>query len=118
MGKKMNQTIGYAVLASALACSLTTSAFAQTEGERGYGYLRRHVRAPAHAFEIGVDAGYMQGFGNLRAGNTVASVAGPGATAGLSLGYRATPLLYVGWTGRLQEFSRGTTEAPGTSIHG
>ena len=66
-GMKMNRTMGCAVVASVLACTVAPRAFAagEFESERGYGYLRQHVSAPENNFEIGTDLGYSQGFGSV-----------------------------------------------------
>jgi len=67
------------------------------------------VRAPSKAFEIGVDAGYTQGFGNVGPGRGVGDVAGAGGTVGVHLGYRVDPHWYVGGTGQYQGY--GTSNA-------
>jgi hypothetical protein len=69
------------------------------------------VRAPNGAFEIGVDAGYAQGFGNVSPGRGVGEVAGAGGTLGLHLGYRLDPHWYVGAAGQYQGY--GTSNVRG-----
>jgi hypothetical protein len=116
---KMNRTMGIALAASVLACFASKPAFAQESiSERGYTYLRQTVRAPSNAFEIGVDTGFVQGFGNLYGTKAVSEVAGPGGNVGISLGWRATPLFGFGWHGGLQDYARRGDLPSGTGVRG
>src|SRR4051794_37306830 len=52
----------------------TTTTPITPTGEAGRdvgGYMAAPVRAPSKAFELGVDAGYTQGFGNIVSGRGV-----------------------------------------------
>jgi hypothetical protein len=110
--------MGIAAAASVVALmTATTTALAQESSERGYPYLRQHVRAPANTFEVGVDTGYVQGFGPLAGTRRIGDIEGPGANIGLSLGWRATPLVSVSWRGTVEQYAqRG--EPSGTSVRG
>jgi hypothetical protein len=114
----MHQTMVLAIAAAGFAASVATTARAEDVTERVPDYLRQNVRAPSHAFEIGVDTGYQQGFGSLSAARPLDAVAGAGATFGLSLGYRATPVVYVGWRGSLQRYSSPPELAQGATVSG
>jgi hypothetical protein len=82
------------------------------------GYLRAPVPAPSRAFELGVDAGYTQGFGTITSGRGVPDVATAGGIFGLSLGYRIDPRWSVAATGQYQGFGAGATTPAGTSVRG
>ena len=78
-----------------------------TTGEVGRdigGYMSAPVRAPRNAVELGVDAGYTQGFGNINRGRGIGDVAGAGGTIGATIGYRIDPRWSVGASGQYQGF--------------
>jgi hypothetical protein len=52
--------------------------------------------APRRAFEIGVNAGYAQPFGNIDPSRPIEDYASAGGAVGLDLAYRATPYWSVG----------------------
>ncbi|WP_437678840.1 hypothetical protein [Sorangium sp. So ce131] len=130
------RTIGIA--AGALVCAAATAAFAQSpspstenappsepgEASRQAGdVLTAPVRAPNAAFELGVRAGYTQGFGSITSDRRVG--AGPGGTVGVSLDDRINPRWSIGVSGQYQAYGfrgartntatlRGTT----VDIHG
>src|SRR5262249_8089986 len=114
------KTIGIA--GGALVCAATTSAFAQSpppstemappsepalpapsEAPREVGnVLTAPVRAPNAAFELGVEAGYTQGFGSITSDRRVG--AGPGGTVGVSLDDRINPRWSIGVSGQYQAY--------------
>jgi hypothetical protein len=102
-------------LATALV-GLTSGVASAQEYEGQRPYLTERVAAPYRALEIGASLGYTQGFGQfsapgaaMLAGRPIPSggvdtVAGPGLSTGLNLGYRANPYIRIGWTGQIQKF--------------
>lgn len=61
------------------------------------------IAAPKDAFELSIGTGYAQGFGSLRSGVGMPSVATPGAGVELGLGYRIDPHWAVLWSGEYNE---------------
>jgi outer membrane protein W len=112
----MKRFIGFAIAAGALVCATASTASAQ-EFER-YGYLRQQVPAPSNAFEIGVGAGYTQGFGGIQNGLNVQQVANAGIAPELMLGWRASPRFEIGWAGQYQEFKADNDLTRGTNTRG
>lgn len=94
---------------------LLTETPADTGETRG---MSAPVRAPKNAFEVGVDAGYAQGFGNLQQGRKVRDAASGGGAVGLNLGYRINPRWSVGATGQFQGYGAGNLVQSGTSVRG
>jgi hypothetical protein len=121
-------TLGIA--AGALVCAATTSAFAQSatqpvnpmppapsEAGRGVGDLvRAPLRAPSKALELGVQAGYTQGFGSVTSDPRVG--AGAGGTVGVSLDDRVEPHWSVGLGGQYQGYGARGTLANSTTLRG
>ena len=69
------------------------------------------------AFEVSMDLGYGQGFGNVGAGMlSLGQAAGPGAQLGIGLGYRFTPSFMLGIYVTGAGFVRGPDVDPSTSI--
>src|SRR5262245_60401562 len=118
------KTIGIA--AGALVCAATTSALAQSpppsspppetapppepmlpapsEAPREAGdVLTAPVRAPNAALELGVEAGFTQGFGRVTSDRRVG--AGPGGTVGVSVDDRINPRWSIGVGGQYQAYS-------------
>ena len=101
----------------ALGVSLTAAGLAQAQAiepmpaypapemARGQGQLR----APRDAFELSLGTGYTQGFGNLKSGTGMPSVATPGVAVGLGLGYRVDPRWAVMWAGEYAELTAERT---------
>lgn len=112
--------LGMASAALALACAGSAFAqeYAQTAPESDTGYMRSPVRAPENALEIGVNAGYSQGFGNLEQGEAIGNTADAGASIGLNLDYRATPGFSVGADASYQMFDADDSLRGGTDIRG
>jgi len=87
----------------ALVFAAATQAFAQSPPTRDVAEApATPVRAPDKAYELGVEAGYTQGFGSFVADPRVG--AGPGATVGANIGYRIDPHWSVGASGQYQGF--------------
>jgi len=90
-------------------------------------YWSRPIGAPRKAFELGLNTGYTQGFGDLGARRNVKDIAGPGLGFGLNLGYRASPGVSIGLGGTYQELSpvsdvttakaRGVTAGLDVTLH-
>jgi hypothetical protein len=80
--------------------------------------VRARVPAPAGAFEIGVDTGYTQGFGNLLVGRTMGEAAGAGIGVGLNLGYRINPYWSLAAAGSYQAYGAGGTLPSSSSVRG
>jgi outer membrane protein W len=121
------------IAAGALAFATATSAFAQitpanppppTLGEASRDVadvLTAPVRAPKRAYELGVEAGYTQGFGSATSDRRVG--AGPGGTVGVSAGYRVDPRWAVGMGAQYQGYSgtqanAGTLRGVTADVHG
>ncbi len=119
-----------AIAAGALVCAATTSAFAQGQPAAEpppFGnppppsasrdvrdVLTAPVQAPRGAVELGVEAGYTQGFGAPVADPRVG--AGPGGTIGLSLDDRIDPHWSLGVGGQYQGY--GSTGTSATTVRG
>jgi hypothetical protein len=110
--------VGIAIATTALGLAAATTALAQ--GAERETYLRAPVRAPRQATEIGINTGYTQGFGNISPGEggKVGRVADAGVGVGLSLGYRASPMIGLGWHGEFQEFNADDRLSEGTNVRG
>jgi hypothetical protein len=77
----------------------------QPPPERGGKY----VPAPKDALELSLGTGYTQGFGSLRGGVGMPSVAKEGLGLDLGIGYRIDPHLAVMAVGQYQEFNAERT---------
>ena len=91
--------------AAALAQTVTTTDTTIQETTTRDTTTGHTIRGPRQALELGADLGYTQGFGSTHRGNPVSSLAGPGVSAGLDVGYRISPELSIGATGRYQAFN-------------
>jgi hypothetical protein len=69
--------------------------------------VERPLAAPRNALELSVGTGYTQGFGNLKSGVGMPSVATPGVAVALGIGYRIDPGWAVLWSG---EYAQLTAE--------
>lgn len=114
-------------LCLALAASVplvAQTAEAQTSPEADEaraGTGRVPIRAPARAFELGVNAGYTQAFGIGVEGvrEQVASDTSAGFGFGLDLAYRFTPHVSAGVSGNFFELSADAGDVgPGASVRG
>lgn len=79
---------------------------------------RTHVEAPRKALEIGVNAGYTQGFGALRGGSLLVNPADAGFGVGADLGYRVNPRWSIVATGQYNQFSASDALRTPTNIRG
>jgi hypothetical protein len=121
----MKRRVGTAIAAVALAWVSGSTAYAQ---EEGYVPPSHAPLAPMGAFEIGVNAGYTQGFGDIAApganslttaDNHLQDIVDAGLAVGVNLGYRATPFLSVGVDGTYQEFNADDSlPIDGTHVRG
>lgn len=66
---------------------------------------RTEVLAPRRAFEIGVEGGYTQPFGELADNVAIGDVADAGGAVGLNVGYRFTPRWALSLYGQFHESS-------------
>jgi hypothetical protein len=100
---------GFAIASGALALACAGTALAQQtvtqqEAMEAPTYMRAPLRAPNNAFEINVNTGYTQGFGDIMPGQEIGDVADAGLGIGLDLGYRATPGFSISASAQYQEF--------------
>lgn len=109
--------IGIAIAAGALTAMAASTAAAQDYVREG-PYLRQQIRAPRLATEIGLSAGYTQGFGDIMQGQRVGTVADAGFAPGITLGFRATPHVSLAWSGQYNEFKADDSLAGGTNVRG
>ena len=113
-----------AIAAGALVCAVTTSTFAQNAPPPQPGVetvvvedvVVTTVRAPRRALEIGVEAGYTQGFGSATSDARVG--AGVGGTLGLSLDDRVNPHWSFGVRGQYQGYAASGRRAEPASLRG
>lgn len=75
------------------------------------------VRAPRAAFEVGVNGGYTQPFGEMGNDVSIHGIVEAGAALGLSLGYRFDPHWSLEGTGQFQELKAGS-DRNNSAIHG
>lgn len=116
---KAHVGIAIAIATGALTTALAGTALAQQQDyETTPQYSRSPVRAPRGAFEIGVNTGYTQGFGNIAQGERVGRSADAGAGVGLNLAYRATPAFSIGVTGQGQQFNADGRLGSGARVRG
>ncbi len=74
------------------------------------------MRAPSKAFELGLEAGYTQGFGRDTSDPRVG--AGAGGTLGLSLDDRINPHWSVGVSGQYQGYGSSGRQASAATLRG
>lgn len=115
----MKAKTGVVVAAGAFALLSGRVAAAQDfEGDVPPSYLSSPLRAPANALELGVGAGYAQGFGDLASGRSLRDVAGAGTGVAVKLGYRATPKLGLGLTSSYEAYMPVGPERRRTDVRG
>ncbi|MCC6555535.1 MAG: hypothetical protein IT372_21450 [Polyangiaceae bacterium] len=115
----MKAHVGIAIATGALATALAAPALAQQQQyETTPQYMRAPLRAPSEAFELGINTGYTQGFGDIESGQSVGSEADAGLGVGLDLGFRARPEISVGITGQYQEFNPDNSLGNGANARG
>ncbi|NUO51544.1 MAG: hypothetical protein HOV80_22030 [Polyangiaceae bacterium] len=72
--------------------------------------------APKNAFELGVQGGYSQPFGDLLKDVKISDITDAGGEVALDLGWRATPLFMLGGTLRYNELTVDDQFAPGSEM--
>lgn len=111
----MRAKFGLALAGSVFALAIAGSASAQ---ESDAGYMRAPVRGPRNALEIGISAGYTQGFGNLEAGERVGNTADAGAGFGLNIDHRVVPSFSYGVDASFQQFDVDDSVGGGADVRG
>lgn len=115
----MKANTGFVVAAGALGVLCARAASAQDfEGEVPPSYLSSPLRAPGNALELGVSAGYTQGFGHIASERRLRDVSGPGAGVAVKLGYRATPKLGLGLTSSYEQYMAMGPDRRETDVRG
>ncbi|NUO51542.1 MAG: hypothetical protein HOV80_22020 [Polyangiaceae bacterium] len=72
--------------------------------------------APKNSFELGLQGGYAQPFGDLFKGVRISDLADAGGEVAVDLGWRATPLFMLGATLRYNEQTVDDNFAPGSEL--
>lgn len=91
---------------AAIAATLTATCIAQAQPPTAETpTARRPIGAPSKAFELSVAGGYTQGFGNLKSGVGLPSVALGGMGLDLGAGYRINPRWAILGAGQYQELT-------------
>lgn len=115
----MKANTGFVVAAGALGVLCARAASAQDfEGDVPPSYLSSPLRAPGNALELGVGAGYTQGFGRIGSERRLRDVSGPGAGVAVKLGYRATPKLGLGLTSSYEQYMAMGPDRRVTDVRG
>jgi len=114
MCSKLTITVGI------LVCTATPVAFAQqtTASDESVEVSRGQVAAPRNAFEVGVEGGYTQPFGEVNPVRKVSDIANAGGAIGLLLGWRINPRWSVGVTGQYNQNTPDTDLPADTSVFG
>ncbi len=86
-----------------------------TMPEREQPTARKVIPAAENAVELTIGSGYTQGFGSLKSGVGMPSVATGGLGIDLGVGYRIDPRWSVSWAGEYQEL---TPERAGSGARG
>jgi len=110
------KTIGWMV--GALVFSTAVAANAQEPGRDGVT-TSAEGKAPTNAFEIGIETGYTQPFGDFAARQkaSVSDVVSSGGLVELQLGYRLSPYLALGLYGSGAMFGLGNSTTSGSHIY-
>lgn len=82
------------------------------------GHVASPLLAPRRAFEIGVNAGYAQPFGNIDPSRPIGDIADAGGAVGLDLTYRVNPHWSVGGEGQFHESAPDSSLSDGTNVRG
>jgi outer membrane protein OmpA-like peptidoglycan-associated protein len=118
--------IAIAVAVSGVACAGASTAWAQpaqttttvVTTERTPTYVKTPVRAPRNAFELGVNTGYTQPFGELSQGRSIGDVVDGGLGVGVDLGYRISPRVGIGIATTYHESLADSSIRANTNIRG
>jgi hypothetical protein len=109
-----------AALPGVLSVFIASSAFAESKDVReteDTNLFTEPTPPVSHALELGVGAGYTQGFGDVAKGRgTVGDLAGPGGSLEVDVGYRISPQFMIGVYGNSSMFARGDVLASGTEV--
>lgn len=90
-------------------CGLGAAAWSPTARADEAEAASQSMPARSKAFELQLDTGYTQGFGNLSPSSSIGDVAGAGLALGVSAGYRATPRISVELEGQYQQYAPATS---------
>jgi hypothetical protein len=93
-----------------IATALSPAAFAQERVEEAY--MKRPVRAPKDAFELGATAAYSQALASPAPGFGTTDLTKAGGAFGIQVGYRFVPEFALHLFGQYNEF------APGNALSG
>ncbi len=124
----MNKT-GIRLATVTLVCAASAPALAQEYTDNDIGVTttttttsdtatRSSLRAPRKAFEVGVNAGYTQGFGAIQNGIPTTDVASGGFGVGADLGYRFNPHWAILGHAQYSQFGAGNVQRDTTSVRG
>jgi hypothetical protein len=97
-------------LLSTAGIAATSTAPAQ-EAPYEAPYVEQGLAAPTNAFELKINTGYTQGWGNIAPNRSVNDVAGAGLGIDLDADYRADPHWSIGLQGEYQEFAANRAAA-------
>jgi outer membrane protein OmpA-like peptidoglycan-associated protein len=121
----MKRNIGIGAMALTSTLGVASGAWAQvyqqqyTEMRRDETEVTSSIRtAPRRAFELGVDAGWTQPFGDINRGRSIGDLVGPGFGVGLGLGYRISPHFAVTLGGAYHESNEGRILPDSTEVRG
>jgi hypothetical protein len=109
-----------AAVPGVLSLFVASSAFAESKdvknGQEGNVFTEQ-TSPVSNALELGVGAGYAQGFGDVAKGQgTVQDLSGPGAAVEVDVGYRLSPQFMIGVYGTGSQFARGDSLTDGTDV--
>lgn len=99
----------------ALVLSATSMAFAEDASSTSSSVVGT---APSRAFELGVSAGFTQGFGDVSRTTRLSELARDGAAIQLDLGYRVSPRFLIGVYGEAAGYQRGDWDSEHTDTAG
>lgn len=115
------------ICATALVCGIASSAQAQ-EGVTADARVEvdatadttdpGSVRAPRRSFEVGVNGGYTQPFGEIKDGQGFTDIVDAGGLVGLMLGYRFTPHWSLEGTTSFHESAVDTRQGEQLDVRG
>lgn len=115
----MKSVIRHILAASALVVGASAASAQESAPSEGSSGFDRPVPAVSHALEIAIGGGYLQGVGDIAGvGPRIQDLSGPGGTAELKVGYRATPNLAFGGYGTFSQFATGDDVLGGTDVRG
>jgi hypothetical protein len=119
----------WGILSAALSL-VATSAMAQevrsseadpatpSTADSSEGRATNRPPAPMHAFELGIDGGYTQPFGNIDPSRPITNLADAGGAVGLTIGGRLGPHWSLGAYGQYHESTADPSFVGGTRARG